>query len=405
MSTRVADFSVHSSVGAFFILEEKKMKNILKRALATFLVVTIVLCSAPLSGLVGLELPDWADFSIESSAATSGTCGANLTWTFDDSTGTLTISGTGEMDSFDFDNRPWEDYINSIVSIVIGDSVTSIGEHAFYYCDSLTSITIGDGVTEIRDFAFCLCRNLTDITIGNKVTSIGRYAFESCDNITSVKIGDSVTSIGDSAFDYCENLIDVYYVGKEDEWNKIIIGNKNENLLNATFHYNFTSAHTEIFSFYQEEHPHYAVYECSCGYELIRKETTVVDSCELCSSYSEYKLSIKTPSQTTIRYKDSIIIHTNFYTENFGDILAGDFGVELVWTTDNDNFKVERNDRDSVKITSNKNGSTIITVTLIDDNGEVLATDSVEMYSKAGLFDKIGGFFRSLFGATKIYDK
>ncbi len=44
------------------------------------------------------------------------------------------------------------------------------------------------------------------------------------------------------------------------------------------------------------------------------------------------------------------------------------------------------------------------TATLYSADGEVLATDTIEMKSKAGFFDKIGGFFRSLFGTTKIYE-
>ncbi len=163
------------------------MKNILKRALATFLVVAIVLCSAPLSGLVGLELPDWADFSIESSAEQySGTCGANLTWTFDESTGTLTISGTGEMDSFDFDNRPWEDYLSSIVSVVIDDGVTSISDDVFGHCTSLTSVTIPNSITFIGKTVFYCCTSLANIVIPKSVTSMGYAVFYSCTSLESI---------------------------------------------------------------------------------------------------------------------------------------------------------------------------------------------------------------------------
>ena len=104
-------------------------------------------------------------------------------------------------------------YCDSLTSVTIGNSVTSIGDYAFYYCDALTSVTIPDSVTSIGDYAFSYCDSLTSVTIGNSVTSIGSYAFYSCDSLTSVTIPDSVTSIGDYAFEYCDSLNYVAYAG------------------------------------------------------------------------------------------------------------------------------------------------------------------------------------------------
>ena len=96
-----------------------------------------------------------------------------------------------------------------ITSITIPNSVTSIGDSAFYYCTSLTSITIPDSVTSIGSNAFCYCTSLTSITIPNSVTSIGDSAFYCCTSLTSITIPDSVNSIGNSAFSRCSSLTSI----------------------------------------------------------------------------------------------------------------------------------------------------------------------------------------------------
>ena len=94
-------------------------------------------------------------------------------------------------------------------SINIPDSVTSIGERAFYGCSSLTSISIPDSVTSIGGWAFYGCRSLTSISIPDSVTSIGESAFSECRSLTSIIIPDSVTSIGDRAFSNCSSLTSI----------------------------------------------------------------------------------------------------------------------------------------------------------------------------------------------------
>ena len=96
-----------------------------------------------------------------------------------------------------------------LTSVTIGNSVTSIGDYAFNDCSRLTSVTIGNSVTSIGDYAFYDCLNLASITIPNSVTSIGKKAFYSCSGLTSVTIGNSVTSIGEWAFYDCSRITSV----------------------------------------------------------------------------------------------------------------------------------------------------------------------------------------------------
>ena len=99
--------------------------------------------------------------------------------------------------------------INGIGVITFDDSVTTIGEKAFYHCDSLTSVTIPGSVTTIGNYAFSGCSSLKSVTIPDSVTTIGHYAFSGCSSLKSVTIPDSVTTIGNYAFRNCSSLTSV----------------------------------------------------------------------------------------------------------------------------------------------------------------------------------------------------
>ncbi|MCQ2449859.1 MAG: leucine-rich repeat domain-containing protein, partial [Clostridia bacterium] len=177
------------------------------------------ICAVLLSAALLFAILPMGMFSV--SAAASGKCGNNLTWSYNTSTATLTISGTGTMTDYSslnignytsvyVTNAPWQSYYNTMKTVVIENGVTTIGYSAFRGCTGLTSITIPDSVTTIGEQAFDGCTGLTSVTIGNSVTTIGDYAFYDCTGLTSITIGNSVTTIGYRAFYGCTGLTGVY---------------------------------------------------------------------------------------------------------------------------------------------------------------------------------------------------
>ena len=143
-----------------------------------------------------LEQTDEAE-EIELFAANSNSCGEGLTWRLS-YYGTLTISGTGRMDSYSPGDAPWYSQRTKIRKITISEGVTSIGEYAFEECTNVTSISIPSSVTELNEYCFSACKSMKNITIPQ-----------------------SVTRIADGVFDACEKLTDIYYGGTDASWKHI----------------------------------------------------------------------------------------------------------------------------------------------------------------------------------------
>lgn len=192
----------------------------------------------------------------------SGTCGNHLTWTLD-SSGKLTISGTGDMSDYthDFENNirtsPWADYRSMIRSIEIGSGVTHIGAWAFKdtnitslnipgnvkslgagsFSDNryLVNLTFSSGLKRIESMAFA-GSHLSTVVIPDGVTSIGERAFSNCvrgdivngewvpSGLTAITIPASVISIGKDmlkTYDEYDLLANVNFGGTQDQWNAI----------------------------------------------------------------------------------------------------------------------------------------------------------------------------------------
>lgn len=203
----------------------------------------------------------------------SGTCGNNLTWTLD-SSGKLTISGTGDMENYasetsrGTDPAPWAYASSMIRSVEIGSGVTSIGSYALvdtnitsltipgsvttignygaYHNRYLAELTLNEGLRSIGKGAFSWSKRLTTLTIPDGVTTIGEEAFVHCwawlpkadtyIGLSTVSIPGSVTSIGKNAFDDNQELLTtVNFDGTQEQWNAA--GGKNAGVpSSATFH-------------------------------------------------------------------------------------------------------------------------------------------------------------------------
>lgn len=238
--------------------DKMKRKNIFKSLLAAAMALTMIFGAAPLSGFVGIRLPM---LSLKAEAATTedGLFEYELDtyWTGSDYRNGVRITRYKGPDSGEvvipktiggyevkWIGGEWEDKAfqgcTGITSIVIPDSVISIGESAFSGCTSLTEIVIPDSVTEIigrigseyYGGAFVGCTSLAEIVIPDSVTKIGgsaflgctslskvdlpknlttieSYTFSDCTSLTEITIPDSVTSIGVYAFSGCTSLAEI----------------------------------------------------------------------------------------------------------------------------------------------------------------------------------------------------
>lgn len=195
------------------------MGKTLKKGLAVFLVVLILLTSAPLQGFVGIEWPDIDWMNLSAKAVTEELpCGEATVWTFDDASGTLTISGNGPINDFYNGSYPgWYNYCGQIRAIVIEEGVTSIGNYSFagynqlfnnkYYTE-LTAISLPSTLTNIGERAFSGCINVTDIELPENLVSIGKEAFSKSSSgftwqtinysLVELHIPSSVVSLGEN---------------------------------------------------------------------------------------------------------------------------------------------------------------------------------------------------------------
>ena len=110
-----------------------------------------------------LELTQDTILTAEFAQSFSGQCGDNLYWSYDETTKTVSIIGSGKMYDYTADTQPWLLFKNQLVEVTTSNTVTSIGTSAFEGCIRLSKISLGTGLEEIAANAFAGCTRLYDI--------------------------------------------------------------------------------------------------------------------------------------------------------------------------------------------------------------------------------------------------
>ena len=186
-------------------------------------------------------------------SATSGSCGDNVTWSYDANSCTLTISGSGDMEDYDATyDRDDETYYNptypwpsSVAKLVVKDGVTRLGSFAFYKCTSLVEVSLPESIGAFGSYCFAECSQLISLTIPSKVTVIPQGFCSGCKKITAINIPSGVTRINKNAFlttgittltiptsvvyigTEIGNINYVTYKGSKTQWEKIEFGSYN----------------------------------------------------------------------------------------------------------------------------------------------------------------------------------
>ena len=166
------------------------------------------LVSALLAVAMMLALLPTAAFAEDSTTIKydCGKNGNNVIATLDTVTGTLTISGTGEMADYDKKPQPWADQRDNIKYLVVGNGVTTIGDNAFSDCTALKDVDLSkaSSLETIGNHAFSSCTALksVDLSEASSLTTIDT-SFPGCTGLENVVLNEGLKTIGGSAFTKC----------------------------------------------------------------------------------------------------------------------------------------------------------------------------------------------------------
>jgi len=150
--------------------------------------------------------------SVRAEDANSGeyqTEGGSGSWTYDDATNSLTITGTGKLPDLRLKWGGEASRYEKVKTIIIGEGITSIDHYCFMNCVALESITIPSTVETIGDYVFYNCSSLESITLPNDLKTLGACAFEDCNSLLSITFPSNMVAVGSNSFKKCSSLISI----------------------------------------------------------------------------------------------------------------------------------------------------------------------------------------------------
>ena len=158
-----------------------------------------------------LALSCLPQFTLPASAAeTSGKCGRSATWSFNTSTGTLTISGTGAVKTGDLMmGKQWYPFHGQIKSVIVEPGILELEPYAFAYCEKLQSVSLPKTLVSMIDMVFYKCTSLKSIDLPDSIINMGGGVFEECTSLTSVTLPPNVKTIMCRAFQDCTKLTSI----------------------------------------------------------------------------------------------------------------------------------------------------------------------------------------------------
>jgi len=170
----------------------------MKKTMIMMLLLCLLLTAVP----VGAMATELESTEPEVIYREPGQCGADLTWSLDG--GTLTISGSGEMDDYPDGDAPWLAHKDQITKLVFTGSVSYVGACAFKDYDNLKEISFGNAMHTIGEQAFQSCDGLTSLYLPDTFRKFGKECFRNCENLTQIRCRGGMPRFDDSC------LWDVY---------------------------------------------------------------------------------------------------------------------------------------------------------------------------------------------------
>lgn len=253
------------------------------------------------------------------------TANDDCTATFDKDTGTLTISGKGEMADYSYVwengnmvaiSMPWYDYRNEISALKVEEGITGVGDFAFNGYTILTNVELPNGLARIGRETFSSNPSLQTIDIPDSVTEIASRAFADCSQIHELTLPQSLTTVGDGAF-------------------------MNTGIVNLVFPESVVSISPEAF---------YADYDYWKTSQILNLYCNKVVE-EQCETALQWKKDLG-ENVNVISYQrtpDGQVFYDNKWYNNANDILSGNYIKKRIYTIDEANRVTGDKNRVSIK--------------------------------------------------------